>query len=219
MINQKKIIRLTKKSELKHLCWDQIYLISVTHIVLNGIIAITNPNNAKKTQKQNKQNKKNKSVASKNNLSVALQKSMTYKLTIQKIVLDVVMPMYNLLEYRKNYRKTTGSLWNYYTDEPSNTLSSNSESFKYMRSITRNTYNLVAFNANYDATKVGKYETEIVVPLKHLSNFWRTLNILLINCEIELILTWSKNCPLADVTVRAAGNNNDLAAFVAHNFK
>ena len=173
----------------------------------------------KKPQKQNKQNKKNKSVASKNNLSVALQKSMTYKLTIQKIVLDVVMPMYNLLEYRKNYRKTTGSLWNYYTDEPSNTLSSNSESFKYMRSITRNTYNLVAFNANYDATKVGKYETEIVVPLKHLSNFWRTLNILLINCEIELILTWSKNCPLADVTVRAAGNNNDLAAFVAHNFK
>ena len=191
----------------------------MTHIVLNGIIAITNPNNAKKNQKQNKQNKKNKSVASKNNLPVALQKSMTYKLTIQKIVLDVVMPMYNLLEYRKNYRKTTGSLWNYYTDEPSNTLSSNSESFKYMRSITRNTYNLVAFNANYDATKVGKYETEIVVPLKHLSNFWRTLNILLINCEIELILTWSKNCPLADVTVRAAGNNNDLAAFVAHNFK
>ena len=173
----------------------------------------------KKPKNKTNKTKKNKSVASKNNLSVALQKSMTYKLTIQKIVLDVVMPMYNLLEYRKNYRKTTGSLWNYYTDEPSNTLSSNSESFKYMRSITRNTYNLVAFNANYDATKVGKYETEIVVPLKHLSNFWRTLNILLINCEIELILTWSKNCPLADVTVRAAGNNNDLAAFVAHNFK
>ena len=44
--------------------------------------------------------------------------------------LDVVMPMYNLLEYSKNYRKTTGSLWNYYRDEPSNPLSSNSESFK-----------------------------------------------------------------------------------------
>ena len=124
-----------------------------------------------------------------------------------------------MLEYRKNNRKTTGSLCNYYRDEPSNTLSSNSESFKYMRSITRNSYNLVAVKANYDAIKVGKNETESVVPLKHLSNFWRTLNILLINCEIESILTWSKNCPLADVTVRATGNNNDLPAIVAHNFK
>ena len=45
------------------------------------------------------------------------------------------MPMYNLLEYSKNYRKTTGSLWNYYRDEPSNPLSSNSKSFKYNTSI------------------------------------------------------------------------------------
>ena len=45
------------------------------------------------------------------------------------------MPMYNLLEYSKNYRKTTGSLWNYYRDEPSNPLSSNSESFKYKTNI------------------------------------------------------------------------------------
>ena len=43
--------------------------------------------------------------------------------------LDVVIPMYNFLQYSKNYRKTTGSLWNYYRDEPSNSLSSNSESF------------------------------------------------------------------------------------------
>ena len=73
--------------------------------------------------------------------------------------LDVVMPMYNLLEYSKNYRKTTGSLWNYYRDEPSDPLSSNFESFKYKTSITGNTYNLAAAgNANYDATKVGKNE-------------------------------------------------------------
>ena len=57
--------------------------------------------------------------------------------------------------------------------------------------------------------------TKIVVPLKHLSNFWRTLNIPLINCEIELVLTWSKNCTLADMTVRAAGNGNDLPVIVA----
>ena len=81
------------------------------------------------------------------------------------------MPIYNLLEYSKNYRKTTGSLWNYYRDEPSNPLSSNSEPFKCKTNITGNTYNLVAGNDGYDANKVGKNKTEIVIPLKHLSNF------------------------------------------------
>ena len=52
--------------------------------------------------------------------------------------------------------------------------------------------------------KLVKKTTEIVIPLKHLSNSWRSLNILLINCEVELILTWTKNCALADMTV---GNN------------
>ena len=95
--------------------------------------------------------------------------------------LDVVMPMYNLLEYRKNYRKTTGSLWNYHRDESSNPLSCNSESFKYKTSITGNTYNVdekitnddgnEVNNPKYDASKVGKNETEVALPLKHLSNF------------------------------------------------
>ena len=129
--------------------------------------------------------------------------------------LDVLMPMYNLLEYSKNYRKTTGSLWNYYRNEPSDPLFSSSESFEYKTSITGNTYNVGDDEDDYDAEKVGKNETEIVIPLKHLSNFWRTLNIPLINCEIELILTWSKNCVLADMTVRDAGNNNDPPAIVA----
>ena len=102
-------------------------------------------------------------------------------------------------KYSKNYRKKTGSLWNYYRDEPSNPLSSNSESLKDRTGITGNTYNLVAGDADYDATKVGKNETEVVISLKHLRNFWRTLNIPLVNCEIELILTWSKNCVLANM--------------------
>ena len=66
-------------------------------------------------------------------------------------------------------------------------------------SITGNTFNAGAGEAGYDANKVGKNETGIVAPLKHLSNFWRTLNIPLINCEIELILTWSKNYVLANM--------------------
>ena len=119
------------------------------------------------------------------------------------------MSMYNLPEYSKNYRKTTNSLWNCYRDEPSDPLSSSSECFKYKTSITGNTYNVYGGEAGYDADKIGKSETEIVVQLKHLSIFWRTLNISLINCEIKLILTWSKKCVLADMTVRAARNNND----------
>ena len=114
------------------------------------------------------------------------------------------MPRYKLLEYSKNYRKATGSLWNYYRDEPSDPLSSNSESFKYKTSITGNTYNIGDGEEGYDANKVGKNETEVVIPLKHLSNFWRSLNIPLINCEVELILTWFKNCVLIDKLIRDA---------------
>ena len=126
------------------------------------------------------------------------------------------MLMYNLLEYSKNYKKTTGTSWNYYRDEPSNPLSSDSESFKYKTSITGNTYNIdekitdddgnEVDNPKYDANKVGKNEAEVVIPLKYLNNFWKSLNIPLINCELELILTWSKNCILPDMTVDAAAD-------------
>ena len=61
--------------------------------------------------------------------------------------------MYNLLEYSKNYKKTT-----------SDPLSTNSESIKYKTSITENTYNIGDGEAGYDANKVGKNETKIVVP-------------------------------------------------------
>ena len=66
--------------------------------------------------------------------------------------------MYNLLKYSKNCRKTTGSLRNYYKDEPSDPLSSNSESFKYKASITGNNSNVGTREAGYDANKVGKNE-------------------------------------------------------------
>ena len=75
---------------------------------------------------------------------------------------------------------------------------------KSKTSITGNTYNTGAGKAVYDTNKVGKNETEVVIPLKHLSNFWRSLDIPLINYEVELILTWTKDCILADMT---AANN------------
>ena len=122
--------------------------------------------------------KRNKSVAFKNNARSINCISKVNNVSIDNAEdLDAVMSMYNLLEYSKNYRKTTGSLWNYYRDEPSNPLSYNSEFFKYRTIITGNTYNLGAGDAGYDLRKVGQNETEIVLPLKHLSNFWRTLDM------------------------------------------
>ena len=76
------------------------------------------------------------------------------------------MSMYNLLEHSKNYRKTTCSLQNSYWNDPSNLLSSNSESFNYRPSITGNTCNIGDGEVDYDADKVGKNEIEIFVPLK-----------------------------------------------------
>ena len=73
--------------------------------------------------------------------------------------LDAVMPMYYLLEYSKNYRTATGSLWNYYRDEPNNPFFSNSESFKRRTSITGNTYD--GDDVDDDVDKVGKNENRI----------------------------------------------------------
>ena len=101
--------------------------------------------------------------------------------------------MCNLLEYSKNYENLK---WNYYRDQPSNPLSTNSESFQCKASIVGKT------PPNNDSLT----DAEVVIPLKYLSNFWRNLDILLINCEVELILTWSKNCVLADLSVNAVLN-------------
>ena len=99
--------------------------------------------------------------------------------------LDVVMPMYNLLVYSKNYKKITGSLWNYYRDESSSTIGDNninhsllnSESFDYKSSFMEN---------GVTPDNLTKNDVKVVVPLKHLSDFWRHLDIPLINCEVEL---------------------------------
>ena len=154
------------------------------YIVVKGVNAVTNPDDAKR----------NKVVAFKNNAPFINCISKINSVQIDNAKdLDVIMPMYNLLEYNKNQRKTTENLWNYYRDEPSDPFSYNSKSFRYETSITGNTYNAGDGEAGYDPDKVGKNETEIVAPLKHLSNFWRTLNIAFINCEIELILNF-KSC-------------------------
>ena len=103
------------------------------------------------------------------------------------------MPMYNLIEYSKAYRKTTGSLWNYYRDEPNSGAEGgvdysvkDSKSFGYKTSIP----------GKLEHNDVEKDDVKFVVSLKYLSNFWRTLDMPLINCEISLTLARSENCVL-----------------------
>ena len=79
-----------------------------------------------------------------------------------------------MIEDSDNYSKTSGSLWQYYKDEPNDNLA-NSESFKSKVKITGNT-----------PADGNTKDVEIIVPLKYLSNFWRTLEMLLINCEVSL---------------------------------
>ena len=98
--------------------------------------------------------------------------------------LDIVMPMYNLLEYSKNFRKTIGSVYNYYRDELSddnnpnnfpNTNVVNSNTFKYKNKKTGNTYNVAEGAAGHNANRVGKQEVELAIPLKYLGNFLESI--------------------------------------------
>ena len=100
--------------------------------------------------------------------------------------IDIVMPMYNLIEYSDNYAKTSGSSWQFFRDEPDDDIE-DSESFKSKIKITGKTPN----NNNVK-------DVEIMVPLKYLSNFWRTLEMPLINCEVNLILKWSSTCVITN---------------------
>ena len=102
--------------------------------------------------------------------------------------IDIVMPMYNLIEYSDNYSKTSGSLWQYYKDDPNDNITQ-SESFKSKTKITEKTP--AAGNTK---------NVEIIVPLKYLGNFWRTLEMPLVVCEVNLILTSSKNCVISSAT-------------------
>ena len=126
---------------------------SDAYIVVKGTITVTNPNNAKR----------NKAVAFKNNAPFINCISKVSGVKIDNAEdLDVEMPMYNLLDHSKNDKKTTGSLWNYYRDEPKDSFFSNSESFKCKTSITGNTYNLGACNAGYDAKKLIKLKLKLL---------------------------------------------------------
>ena len=116
------------------------------------------------------------------------------------------MPMYNLIEYSDKYSDTSGSLWDFKRDEIVDnadiTNDSNAPSFKCKASIFGNMEN--------NGTKNG---VKIAVPLKYLSKFWGSLEILLINCKIELSLNWIDNCVLT-----ASDNANKAIFKITQNY-
>ena len=199
--NENKSIRFKRPTLRSDLC-DY----ADAYILVNGIItvAVNQP-----------RDRQNKPLILKNNTPFFLCITRINNELIEDADdLDIVMPMYNLLEYSKNYRKTIGSLYNYYRDElndhanlnnfaNNNAISSNY--FQYRNKIIGNTYNVDSTivpaaggarvaNPNYDANNSGKKNVGLAIPLKHLGNFRRALNIPLISCEVSLELKWNKTC-------------------------
>ena len=138
------------------------------------------------------------------------------------------MPMYNLIEYSDNYSDISGNLWQFKRAEiggdddltvDAQHIPNNSSSFKYKSSFIRD-----------------KNGVKIAVPLKYLSNFWRSLEMLLINCRVELLLKWYENCisssagtaatftitdtkPYVPVVTLKTGDNAKLSKLLSEGFK
>ena len=116
--------------------------------------------------------------------------------------IDIVMPMYSLIEYSDNScDKTTGSLWQYDKDIPARNNNNNAIIIFVENNLTDSFNFKVKFTSQ--TRNNGKKDVEIMVPLKYLSNFWRTLEMPLIKCEVNLILTWSSTCVLVASNIEA----------------
>ena len=197
---------------------------SDAYILVNGTITITG---------NHPRDRQNRPLILKNNAPfISCMTRINGELIEEADDLDRVMPMYNLLEYSKNYRKTIGSLYNYYRDELSddndndnvgNISVVNSKTFKYKNKIIGNTYNVDSTrvpaggakeaNPDYIANNSDKKSIELAIPLKYLGNFWRALNIPLISCEVSLELKWNKNCVITSIQreINLDGGNTEAS--------
>ena len=101
------------------------------------------------------------------------------------------MPMYNLIEYSDNYSKTSGSLWQYCKEIPA--VNDDGDIVDFNGANATDSFNFKAKITGQTDDDGEINNVEIKVPLKYLSNVCRTLEMPLINCEVNLILTWSAN--------------------------
>ena len=124
--------------------------------------------------------------------------------------LDIVMPMYNLIEYSDNYQDSSATLYQYKRDEPpEDDAVPDSSSFRYKIKLLGNVTEVVG-----NAAGVRRLNVKVVVPLKYLSNFFRSLEMPLINCKIKLNLTWEKECVLSTGDGEAVFIINDTKLYV-----
>ena len=190
MTNRKESAMLIKKLELKHLMLrSDLCDFSDAYIVVKGNITVTKKAFPADDIEEPKNTVANVNATNTANNNAFSEKKLVFNNNapfincISKINgikidnaedLDVVMPMYNLLEYSKNYRKTTGT--NYDRDEPNSSVGANnlthsilnSESFDYKANFMEN---------GVTNNNLTKNNVKVVVPLKYLSNFWKSLNI------------------------------------------
>ena len=167
--NENKSIRFKTPMLRSNLCdYSDAYILIESTITVNGFA-----NGAK-----NEILRRNRPLILKNNAPfVSCMTKINNEFIEDADDLDIVMPMYNLLEYSENYRKTIGSLSNYYRDELSddnnpnnfpNTNVVNSSTFNYNNKITGNTYNVAEGADVHDANRVGKQDVELAIPLKYV---------------------------------------------------
>ena len=119
------------------------------------------------------------------------------------------MPMYNLIAYSDNYSDTSGSLWSFRRDEieeDADLTINNASSFKYKANLIGNT---VVDGANRKKEKV-----KIAVPLKYLTDFWRSLEMPLINFKDEFSLGWYEECVLSNAGSAATFTITDAKLYV-----
>ena len=129
--------------------------------------------------------------------------------------LDIVMSMYNLIEYSDNYQDSSATLHQYKRDElpeadaVADLTANNSDCLKYKIKLLGNVTEVAG-----DAAGVRRLNVKVVVPLKYLSNFFRSLEMPLINCNIKLNLTWKKECVLSTGAGEAVFIINDTKFYV-----
>ena len=160
--------RVTIDTKIQSSLWDY----SDAYVLVTGNIAVIWADN-------------NTKVAFKNCAPFIKCRAETNETFIDETEHNIAMPMYNLIEYSGSYSDTSGSLWQFKRDETEdvdltvddNHIPNNSSSFKYKWGLIRN-----------------RNGVKIAVPLKYLSKVWRSLEMPLINCEVELSLTWDPNC-------------------------
>ena len=183
MINQEEHTLLIDKLVLKHQCWGLGYVTTVTHIYLLKEIY-------QSIVLQQQQYNRNKKVIFKNcaPFTDCISKINNTQIDNAKDF-DIVMPMYNLIKYSDNYSKTSGNIWQYCKDTLA--VNNNGNLVDFNGANATDSFN---FKTKITGQTNGIINIDIMVPLKYLSNFWRTLQMPLINWEVEFILTRSANC-------------------------